>query len=193
MTKKRTRTAARKLTADPAALEIRRLWGGLPVVDATKALRLFVRPEDVEKATPKDPGCCVFAQACKRVFNVDKILFFRSVAYVELPDREGKHRVERFFLPLTTRRYIAAFDRGEGIIPEAGFELVPPPPSERFANKRAENRARRAARKELSGTRESGSPRVNLYNAIPRVLDLTVRSGTGAVHFTQNSEPSSEK
>jgi hypothetical protein len=122
------RRVTRAKGKDRAAREIERLWGDLEVVDAKKDLRIFIRPEDVKKATRKDPGACVFAQACRRCFGATKVLIFRSVAYVELPDEGGARKVERFVLHPCMRDLVESFDRGKGVIPDRGFLLKAPSP-----------------------------------------------------------------
>lgn len=92
--------------------EIKRHWGDVEVIDAEKDLRVFIQPQDLRSAKAKDPGCCVFAQACKRQFAASKVLFWRSVAYVELPGPDGRRRVERFYLSSEMRDLIENFDKG---------------------------------------------------------------------------------
>ena|SRR5215471_1294283 len=170
---------------DKAQVEIQRLWGDLPVVDARKELRVMILPEDRQGARVKDPAECIFARACKRLFKASKVLFFRSIAYVELPDREGKHHVERFFMDEDMRSLVDSFDRGLGTIPEAGFVLKPPTMGQRLGvdrEKRREAGQRYRDRRKLEGTRKGRHG--GQYRDKPVVLDLAVRSGQGAVHFT---------
>jgi hypothetical protein len=168
--------------------EVKRLWGDVEVVDSRKDLRVFVQPEDVKKATAKDPGCCVFAQACKRQFAATKVLFWKSVAYVELPGPDGKRRVERFALSSEMRDLIENFDKGNSVSDFAGFELKKPRPSERFDAKARRMRRYHAGRKKalLKGTRQAtkrGKQGEGKYSKPSVVVDLEVRNGTGRVHF----------
>jgi hypothetical protein len=176
--------------------EIRRLWGDIEVVDASKDLRVFISPEDVRSATPKDPGCCVFAQACKRQFAATKVLFWRSVAYVELPSQSGKRRVERFRLSPEMRSLIESFDRGRPVALEAGFELKAMGPSQTFERKRITNRECKERRKKslLNGTRFSqgfNNMGKGKYSKPAIVVDLEVRSGRGRVQFKRREEVAS--
>src|SRR5262245_4299980 len=113
-TKKARKPSRRSQKSDPAGKEIKRLWCNIEVVDADVNTSVFVRPEDVTNAIEKDPGACVFANACKRTFDSEKVLFFRSIAYVEMPNEDGRRLVRRFLLTAGTRALIEAFDRGEG-------------------------------------------------------------------------------
>jgi predicted GIY-YIG superfamily endonuclease len=179
------KSAERLKKTDVIHDEISRLWGDVPVVDATKPLRVFIQPIDLKKATKKEPGQCVFAQACKRQFAATKVLFWRRVAYIELPDSTGKKRVERFRLSESMRNLIEQFDKGNPIIPEAGFELKVLHYSETFegrhvkaardrnsAKKRAAIEGERVIKKQTKPTKESMIK-----------IDLEVRNGTGRVHF----------
>ena len=167
--------------------EIKRHWGDVEVIDAEKDLRVFIQPEDVKSATAKDPGCCVFAQACKRQFAASKVLFWRSVAYVELPGPDGKRRVERFTLPPEMRDLIENFDRGNKVSEVAGFELKRPRPTETLEGKLKKNRAWKERNRKalLAGTarRKNGSQGKGKYSKPAIVVDLEVRDGKGRVQF----------
>jgi hypothetical protein len=179
---------------DRIGTEIRRLWGDTPVVDAQKELRLFIIPADVEAATPKDPAHCVFAVACFRALGSKKVLFFRSVAYVELPQEDGSLRVERFVLPQAMRDLVADFDRGKGVIPRGGFLLRPPAPSDSLNRLRNDSRSHRDRRdRERQRAKLEGRAVVTRQTGEPVVVDLHVRSGSGAVHFAVCEQPRGEK
>jgi hypothetical protein len=175
--------------------EIKRHWGDIEVVDAAKDLRVFIQPEDVGSAKVKDPGCCVFAQACKRQFAATKVLFWKSVAYVELPSPDGSRRVERFVLTREMRDLIENFDRGNSVAEMAGFELKKPNPSSTLSGKLRKNREwkekrRKALLKGVTlGSRRStpgdkrGSQGEGKYSKPAIVVDLEVRDGKGRVQF----------
>lgn len=171
---------------------VKRVWGDAPVIDARKELRVMILPDDLEGAKRQDPGCCVFARACKRAFNSTKVLFFRTLAYVELPDSKGNIRVERFVLSKEMRRLIEDFDKGSEVIPKAGFVLKPPG-ARGLDALAAGHRKRRAASPELrkreaverrKRARIHGT-RVDKSDDSARTVGGLVRSGTGEVHFTR--------
>lgn len=173
--------------------EIKRHWGDVEVVDAQANLRVFIQPEDVRSATKKDPGCCVFAQACKRQFAATKVLFWRSVAFVELPAPTGGRRVERFELSPQMRDLIDNFDRGQEVPSLAGFELKRPRPSQTFEGMARRKKAYHAKKREalLKGTRgpdKKGRQGEGRYSAPVRVVDLEVRNGSGRVHFRKEKD-----
>jgi hypothetical protein len=157
------------------------------VIDAEKDLRVFIQPQDVRSAKAKDPGCCVFAQACKRQFAASKVLFWRSVAYVELPGPDGKRRVERFTLSSEMRELIENFDKGNKVSEVAGFELKRPRPTETLEGKLKKNRAWKERNRKalLSGTARSkrGTQGQGKYSKPAIVVDLEVRDGKGRVQF----------
>jgi hypothetical protein len=176
---------------DKAAEEIKRLWGDVRVTDATRELRIFMNEDDVRAAVRKDPAHCVFANACRRLYGSSKVLFFRTVAYVELPNEDGTIRVERFSMPRTMRAMVDAFDRGEGVIPKAGFVLKPPTPGRTLAHGTKKNKKRKMKRERqmLLGEASQGiGTGMGKYRDKPIAIDLAVRSGTGAVHFTMKGE-----
>lgn len=192
-----------RTTTDKAAREINRLWGDVPVVDATNDLRVFMCEDDIKGAMQKDPAHCVFARACQRSFGSSKVLFFRSVAYVELPKEDGSIRVERFQMGDSMRSMIEAFDRGEKIIPQAGFLLKAPRPSDRLDAVAAHSKSCRKRKKaRLLGEKvedsDESAERIQKeeegigrgkgrYRDKPLVIDLAVRNGTGSVHFTSKT------
>lgn len=102
-----------------------RYFRGLPVIEAAEPLRIIVNSVDKGKSKRLDPNNCVFAQACKRLFNSHAVLFLRTTAYVELPDSKGRRTVNRFKIPVETRNAIVTFDK-TGEAPEGGFIIVPP-------------------------------------------------------------------
>ena len=167
--------------------EIKRHWGDIEVVDADKDLRVFIQPEDVRSATKKDPGCCVFALACKRQFAATKVLFWKSVAYVELPGADGKKRVERFQLGPQMRDLIEHFDKGLPVPEMAGFELKKPRPSYTLDGKLAKSRRLKQRSKDavINGTINHGNGRQGkgTYSRPAIVVDLEVRNGSGRVQF----------
>jgi hypothetical protein len=173
--------------------EIKRHWGDVEVIDATKDLRVFVQPEDVRSAKAKNPGCCVFAQACKRQFRATKVLFWKSVAFVELPGPDGRRRVERFELTPGMRELIENFDKGKPVADLAGFELKRPRPSQTFHGMVARKKALRIRQREalLLGTRQRpkrGKQGEGQYRQPVRVVDLEVRNGSGRVQFKKTAE-----
>lgn len=183
---KKTKVAVRKRVGGIDDAAIRRVWGDVEVVDSEHDLRVTILPQDLENAARKDAGNCVFAQACRRSFGSGKVLFFRRVAYVELPRKDGTIRVERFLLGRGMRELIEAFDRGETTIPKAGFVLKTVNPSDRFEQqrKKSEKRREQRARQKIEG-RMVGGRGFGALKDKPLNGDLSVRSGTGAVHFTR--------
>lgn len=172
--------------------EIRRVWGDVEVVDAKKDLRVFVQPEDVTKATKRHPGCCVFAQACKRQFSATKVLFWRSVAYVELPGPGGRRRVERFILSSDMRDLIENFDKGNDVATLAGFELKAPGPSRTFEGGAARHRRRRELKRKalikgISNGEKRGNQGEGRFSKPAIVVDLEVRNGSGRVQFKKQA------
>ena len=163
----------KRKASDKTQRAIVRLWGNLEVVDAVRDLRVFVKPSDVKTAKAKDPGNCVFAKACQRLFDATKVMFLKSVAYVDLPGEDGVRRVERFQMPPAMRDLVDSFDRGQPVRDVAGFELRKPRPSETLAAGRIREAVK--ARRGKNGNK----PRKRR----PLKIDMSVRNGTGRCHF----------
>jgi hypothetical protein len=103
-----------------------RLWGDIPIVEAKHDVRIVLAPEDGASAIRGDGKNCILAQACKRSFHSSKVVFFRRVAYLELPDEKGRPRVERFCISSEAHNIIRQFDL-TGIVPlRASFNLKAP-------------------------------------------------------------------
>lgn len=123
----KAKTNARKRNPGRQAV-VGRFFRGLPVLEATEPLRITVLRQDIAQAQRLDPNNCVFAKACKRLFDSHAVLFLRRRAYVELPDSKGKRVVFRYIINDEMLDQIIAFDK-TGIAPEGGFVLNPPSPS----------------------------------------------------------------
>src|SRR6188474_2774565 len=79
--------------------EIRKLkqwFGNLPVVEAKRELRIQPSLRDIRGAVKQDPERCVFSRACRRQLGANTAVFFRTRAYVDLLDEDGKRHIERF-------------------------------------------------------------------------------------------------
>lgn len=187
---KLTRSSAGRKTKSYEA--ILRQWGDVDVVDAEQNLSLFTRPEDLLAATKKDPGACVFAQACKRQFAATKVQFWRRIAFVELPGPNGKPRVERFSMPANMRRLVENFDRGKSIEAFGRFELRKPQPSETYAAKSRRNKAQGARRRAaiLNGTLPPvrGMQGKGAFSKPAISIDLEVRDGRGQVKLRKANQ-----
>jgi hypothetical protein len=170
------------------AKTVERFWDGIPVDDATNDLRIIIKPCDINSASRKDPGHCVFARACKRSFGTKRVLFLRSIAYVELPDENGETKVERFKMSQSVQQLVRDFDRGDNVIPHGGFLLLAPGHSNQLQYGREKEMARYKKQKDalLRGETLESINRKKIKEGPhkPRMIDLEVRNGTGLVKFS---------
>lgn len=91
---------------------------GLPVVDATKAIKLTINDADCKLGQTKDSGACAAARALLRqVPNCTQARVYRAVTYILI----GKKWL-RCMTPRSLRTEIVAFDRG-GKFEPGEFEL----------------------------------------------------------------------
>ena len=182
--KNKTQKNLRGLSAEEKEV-IAREWGGYPVVEAIKELRLFVSKEDIEKATRKDFGCCALAEACKRSIGSHGVFFYGKIAYVHIPTSGN---VQRFQLSTKAQKFVAAFDKGMEVESQE-IVLLPTTYSNRLSTKTKYD----AAAKEriaagtvkprvptLIGSKEGGKK-------VKPIINSVVRSGRGQVHFTTGS------
>jgi len=185
----KTRHSATSLKTQ-ANEEIKRLWGDIEVVDAKEDLRVFIQPQDFLGAVRKDPKCCAFAKACQRQFASTKVMFFLSVAYMDLPYKNGKRRVERFTLPPDMRELIENFDKKKPVDDFAGFKLKATRPSctfEKQAARARERHQRIAINGTAIATKRVGNKGKGKYSRPPLVIDLEVRNGSGRVAFKKKA------
>lgn len=169
---------------------IERFWKGLPVEDAKTPLRVIVKPADIETAQRKDPEHCVFANACKRLFDSSAVVFLRSYAYVDLPNEKGERIVNRFRLERDARAYIKHFDK-TGLAGPGGFLLSAPPPSQTLEAGRQYSKARRQriinGQHKANGTYEKAARKRAKARKHPVHIDeLLVRDGMGMVSFRKS-------
>lgn len=121
-----------------------RYFEGLPVRDASIPTRVNVLPEDFDPDARKEPAHCLLANACRRAFGSKAVVFFRTVAYVELVEEDGERVVERFNLPQTTRNIVASYDKGEDVPTDGRLvTLEPPSPGKSLEHMRKAKRAQR--------------------------------------------------
>jgi len=105
---------------------------GLPVVDASKPLRIEITPSDVEKGNTKDPGGCAAARAIMRQEHCTQARVHLGRTYIK--DDERKRWV-RYRTPMAIRAEVISFDRGSEFAP--GEYVIPPmQPSHRGDGKR---------------------------------------------------------
>ena len=126
------------------AHDVREMFGNLPLVEAKHSMVVYVSKPDIDQAVPRDPNNCVFAQACKRAFGSQAVLFYPTVAYVDMLDEDGKRIVMRFRVTEKTRAAIERFDLTQSAA-EATFVLQPVPPTMTLAAKTVQQRKRRKA------------------------------------------------
>lgn len=159
---------------------LKRVFGGLPVVDAKRELRVFVAKYDIKPAKRKDPTNCVFAKACRRLYGSRIVAFFRTVVYMELPDNKGNLRIERFRPSRPTERSIARFDR-TGKADPAGYHLLPPSPGKTMDHQLE------IARKYQAATKH-GTPASKKGTGPKKKIIAEVRNGKGLVKFLDGTK-----
>ena len=157
---------------------LQRTYGDMEVRDADNALRVTLLPQDRAAGKPNDPAHCQLAQACRREFGSEAVVFFRRYAYVDVKGDDGVRRVERFFLSDAAQAVVRAFDLGEDT-PEDGrmLTLLPPTPGTRLEHKRVRDRERRQAMRDGTYTPAKRKRAKRSRSGQPEAVK--VRSGKG--------------
>ncbi len=145
---------------------------GVPVVDATADVTIYVTAPDVACASQKDPCACAVAQAVKRtVGDQAEAEVWRSFAYVKAPREDGSMAWTRFRLSPATRKRIVEFDL-TGVAPVAGYVLKAPTPTQTLEYRRKQR---------AKSVRRPGSRRVRTGGQVT-LGSNDVRNGAGHVH-----------
>ena len=138
--------------------EVRSIFGDLEIVESKTDFVVYVTADEHQKGVRGDPNNCMFSQACKRALGSHGVLFYPTVAYVDMidprPGRSGRI-VMRFGLPAYTRKALEDFDAEVGGFKEASFLLKAIRPSERLAAKAKRSRARRLTPAERDAARSA--------------------------------------
>ena len=166
--------------------EIRKILGEYPVLDAPSDMLVYVNLDDQEHGVPGDPNKCMFSRACKRAFGSHGVLFYPTVAYVDMlhPDDNSQRVVFRFYLPTATRRRLERFEWDRNVAIEATFLLKAVPKSRRLSRRRKRERERAAALREgrriVDPKRREAQKRAAETRRAGELLGI--RSGSGKVH-----------
>lgn len=165
---------------------LKRWFGDLEVVEASRDLHVQPKEEDAINGIRKDPSQCMFSKACQRMYDSTVVLFFGTVAYVDLLDEDGIRRVNRFMIDSPAQAVINAYDKGKKVN-GAGFKLRAPRETETVDNKNQRNKERRESilkgerPRLLSGRKEKSQSSPNPW---PARMDF-FRNGSGRVHFSE--------
>lgn len=178
----------RRLAIQGAGEVRRETFNGLPIVDAEADFTLVVRTDDITaaKGNEKDASNCILAKACARQVGASIVAFFRTVAYLELPDSEGNRRVVRYMLDNDAAAIVAAFDRRKSVRGEVMVTLKAPRESERLDTIRESTRKSKEKKRKavLSGEIVETNKKQARFHKKPSVSDMDIRNGSGLVHNT---------
>jgi len=124
--------------------------GGLPIIDAKKAISLTINARDVDLADPKRPNNCAVAIACRRQTHAKEVRVHLGRVYVRANDLNW----QRYITPRPMRAEIIAFDRG-GEFEPGTFTLSAPQPSKRATGKRQGTAPKRIAKRVAGGKKRA--------------------------------------
>jgi len=123
--------------------ELRKVFGDLPVVDATRSIQLWPTDKDFAVATPCDPYNCGFKRAATRMCGARAAVVFQSAAYFDHLGPDGVRRIYRYVPKTAARTGITVFDDDgvEGVIKKFGLKPTPTIAFEFAAPTRSTSRA----------------------------------------------------
>lgn len=96
---------------------------GIPMQDGKNHVKIVVTDDDIVRAKKANSKHCALARAALRLPEVNAAYFFRSVAFIEYPDRMVK-----YVLPMSVQKEIVSFDRARVFAPGV-YQLSPIPAS----------------------------------------------------------------
>lgn len=162
---------------------VERWFDNMPVVEAKRELRIQPNKGDIKGAVPNDPHNCVFSKACARMWNSHAVLFFGTVAYVDLLSPNGQRRVERFLISEAGQKFIREVDAGKSVVP-GGFVLLPPTRSTLVAARNKSSRDKRKALLKGSAVVKKRKNKGKAHYRKPSFARVSAaRSGRGMVQF----------
>jgi hypothetical protein len=181
---KKSKAGPQPGTPHPDRVSLRKWFGDLEVIEARHDIRIQPNEEDIKNAVPNDPTQCVFSQACRRMWSSNAVVFFGTVAYVDLLDKHGVRHVERFNISEQGKRFIREFDAGMTIAPKS-FVLHAPSPRKTAAAINESIKEWKRKRKAILKGRAVGS-KAKRPKRKPTGLRLSMfRNGMGMAQFPQ--------
>lgn len=150
-----------------------RVFRGMPVVEAQASMHVQPSAADIRSAIKEDPEHCAYANCLRRTLEAPNVFVFRTVAYVQSLDRQGKPIMLRYMVRKHANDYLTKFDQGKAVAP-GGFMFHAPSKCRTLEYKYKQEVRRRTAGRQ--------SPRVATGEKHPK-RQFSWRKGTGRVHF----------
>ena len=92
----------------------------IPVVDSKFSFLVQPTKKDIENGVQGDHTKCMYALACRRLYDSDLVWVTRTLAYIELQNKKGEPVLHRFILKSPARNQVKGFDKDkEYATPEA--------------------------------------------------------------------------
>jgi len=128
-TKKKKRSRARAISAEPAPRNIRRKFPEVTkIIDADGPIQVRVTPADCDGATTQDPNHCALARAAMREYRADAAIIGMSTSYLIF---SKKKLAVRYQTSQAVQRELVSFDRHHDFEP-GSYIMQPKRPSRRF-------------------------------------------------------------
>ena len=167
------------------APDLRSAFGDLPLVEATDSMIVYVSKTERDDSTRGDPRNCMFSQACKRAFGSKAVLFYPTVAYVDLVDEDGRRVVMRFRVTPKARAAIEKFDQDENPEVEGTFRLAAMPKTQQLKvqaqRARVRNRKIKSGELQVSERRSDGARKAARTRRDRALMGMRVGSPVGPI------------
>lgn len=142
----------------------------IEIVESTYPLLVQPTKVDVVGATPKDPNNCVFNRAIKRMYGSQVAIFWKKVAYIDLPGTDGVRRVNRFVVSKGATQQLGDFDRGKPFKEGMAIMLDTPPKAQTLKANRKRGKINRAANKKHDDRRKQLTVALNKKRKTAKLL-----------------------
>ena len=114
---------------------------------------------------------CRFAKAAHRIYGSTAVVFFKTIAYLDLPDENNKPYLARCSLREQVARAIAEWDQPGGTMKPGSYYLYPPTPGRTMAAMVARDRATPRAVKLAKQAKATAKRHANNQNLAVRGQD----------------------
>jgi hypothetical protein len=150
-----------------------REFRGIPIREARASIHVQPNASDIKGATQESPDNCAYARCLRRVLDAPNVYVFKTIAYIQTLDENGKPIIERYRVKTYARDYLLRFDHGEKVAP-GGFVFHRP------------NRSNTLSYKQKQGAKyyKEGKKSPRLKAGEKQVVKhYSMRNGKGQVHL----------
>jgi hypothetical protein len=135
------------------------------------AVSLYALADTLSALSCSKALSCRFAKAAHRIYGSTAVVFFKTIAYLDLPDENNKPYLARCSLREQVARAIAEWDQPGGTMKPGSYYLYPPTPGRTMAAMVARDRATPRAVKLAKQAKATAKRHANNQNLAVRGQD----------------------